>query len=271
MSSIYNEKFLGGLLNFKKWLFRFAVGLLIFAVALGAMTILVGDASVGTAKLIGQFMGTVFIIGIMMFCSSIDLKLIESRKPSVQILATIGLIFNLLWAIFWTIICWAPEMLECNSLFCEYSPILKIAVICTSMSLFGMLCGAIMNMYEGKRKDIILPLKITTAVLLGYGHIYSVIFVLTNGHVNERFALLSGYAGALWFIIWLVTLGLSINEKKKNAELQAATTTAAPEAKTETKDDDALRKEIEEKVRREMIEKEVREEIEKEKAEKKED
>ncbi len=270
MSSIYSDNVLGGLQNFKKWLFRFAVGLLIFAVVLGGLTLLIGDASFTTAKLIGQFMSTVFIIGFMMLFTTWDIKLIESRRMSVQILATIGLAFNLLWAILWIIICWAPELVQCSSEFlvCDYSPLAKIASICTSMSLFGTLCGGVMNMYEGKRKDIILPLKITTAVLLGYELLFATMTVLLDGHVNERFALLSGYAGVLWFILWLITLAVSSNEKKKELGNQTAKTQEEKETPAE-KTDEEIRKEVEERLRRERIEKEVREEM--EKAEKKED
>lgn len=277
MSSIYNESFLGGIANFKKWLFRFAVGLLVFAVVLGGLIVLVGESSLETAKLVGQFMGTVIIIGIMMLCTTWDIKLIESRKPAVQVLATIGLGFNLLWAIFWIVICWFPEMVSCSSTFlvCEYNPIAKIASVCTSMSAFGLLCGAIMNMYEGKRKDIILPLKITTAVLLGYELIFATLTVLLDGNVNERFTLLSGYAGALWFIMWLVTLAISGNEKKKDLGIETPRIglikLAAKEEKPAEKTDEEIRKEVEERLRREQIEKEVRAEMEKEKVEKKED
>ena len=274
MGSIYSEKTLGGLQNFKKYLFRFAVGVLIFGVVLGAILILAGDPSTQSAQTLSSCMTTVFIIGIMLMVTTAELKLIESRRPSVQILATIGLASNIIWTILWVIIAWMPEtwLQSTFSIYYGYNiaPIIKIASIFSELSLFGLLCGALMNIFEGERKDVILPLKITATVLAGYELLFAAITILLDGHVNERMAALSGFAGVVWLFIWLIALVLSSNEKKRlnKAAAAPAPAPAAPAAPA-VKSDDELRAEIEEKVRREMIEKEVREKMKKEAAEKK--
>lgn len=281
MKSIYNEKILNGLTSFKKWLLRIAVALLIFAVALGGLVIVIGGSNKDAAILVGRLIGTVVAIGLMMLFTTWDIKLIESKKPSVQILATIGLVFNVLSTIFVSILLWIPELTTCRyGIFCEIPPMLKVTSASYSLSMFGLLCGAIMNIYEGNRKDVILPLKITTAVLLGYEMLFSMVAIMLGGKVNENAAALAGYAAGLWFVLWIVTFIISRNEKKKNKMTPAKTVENAPapapvagpvaepkpaEPKpAEPKTDDQLRAEIEEQVRREMIEKEVRARIEKE-------
>ena len=132
-----------------------------------------------------------------------------------------------------------------------------------------------MNMYEGKRRDVILPLKITATVLAGYELLYVTIVILTQSASNERLAALAGFASVLWFFIWIVLLVLSRGEKKraiaegsyaqKAAPAPAPEAPAAPVAERKEKTDEELRAEIREQVRREQIEREVREEMEKEK------
>ncbi len=128
-------------------------------------------------------------------------------------------------------------------------------------------------MYEGKRRDVILPLKITATVLAGYELLYVTIVILTQSASNERLAALAGFASILWFFIWIVLLVLSRGEKKRaiaegSYAQKAAPTPEAPAAPVEEKrekTDDELRAEIREQVRREQIEREVRAEMEKEK------
>lgn len=268
MSSIYSEKTLGGLQTFKKYLFRFAVGVLILGIVIGAIIVLFDEKGMDASNALAKCISTTIIIGVMLMVTTGELKLIESRRASVQVLATIGLASNLLWALLWVIVVWTESFAYCSSSsifggtysYCTVSTIFKIATVCTSMSAFGLICSAIMNMYEGNRKDVLLPLKITTATLAGYQFIYASVAVLADFQINDRFANLSGFAGAIWFFVWLVTLVISHNEKKRAKVAAPAAEPAKPVAKT----DDELRAEIEEKVRREMIEKEVREKLEKE-------
>ena len=262
MKSIYNDKILGGLASFKKWLLRIAVALLIFAVVLGGLVIVIGGNNSEAATLVGRLVGMVLSIGIMMLFATWDIKLIESKKPSVQILATTGLVFDVLSTVFVNIILWIPDLITCYyGIFCTIPVIVKITSVCYSLSVFGLLCGAIMNIYEGNRKDIILPLKITTAVLLGYELLFGVVSIMLDGKVNSTASSLAAYAGGLWFILWIVTFIISRGEKKKSKMEPAKTVEAEPAKPVESaepKTDDQLRAEIEEQVRREMIEKEVR-------------
>ena len=289
MSSIFSEKTLGGLSIFRKWLFRCAVGVVIFGVLMGVIQILTVNDLEG-AKSFGQTFSTMVCVGIMLVFLSVCSKLLESRKAVPQVFAVIGGIFSVIWVIFAVLGIWIPNTdiyagLSCSSYFdiegCQLytRTIDKISSVAMYMSLFGVLCGAIMNMYEGKRKDIILPLKITATVLLGYELLYFTIVTMIGQVTNPRLLILAGFAAVVWFIVWIIALCLSSSEKKKDQNESDANKAEVPkeETKTETveapakKSDEELRAEIEERVRREMIEKEVREELEKEKADKKED
>ena len=279
MSSIISEKTIGGLSTFRKWLFRAAVGTIIFGVVLGVILIMT-MSDVASAEIFGKTIGTMICVGVMLIFLSTCSKLVESRKAVPQVLAIIGGIFSILWLIFAVIGVWTPSIestITC-SLFdeqCSFAnrAIDKLTSISMYMALFGVLCGAIMNMYEGKRKDVILPLKITAAVLLGYELLYFTIVTIIGTVTNVRLAALAGFAAVIWFIIWVIAAVMSSSEKKKDfgpyalkrSGVMNPTPAEKPAAK---KTDDELRAEIEEQVRREMIEKEVRERMEKEKAKK---
>lgn len=289
MSSIFSETTLGGLSTFRKWLFRAAVGTIIFGVVLGVILIMT-MSDTASAEVFGKTIGTMVCVGVMLIFLSTCSKLIESRKAVPQVLAIIGGIFSILWLIFAVIDVWMPSVTSSTvscSIFDEscviYSnPISKLMSISMYMALFGVLCGAIMNMYEGKRKDVILPLKITAAVLLGYELLYFTIITIIGRVTNPRLAALAGFAAIIWFIIWVITAVMSSSEKKKDygpyALKRSGVMNPTPEEKAAKeekpaakKTDDELRAEIEEQVRREMIEKEVRERLEKEKAKEKKD
>lgn len=289
MSSIFSETTLGGLSTFRKWLFRAAVGTIIFGVVLGVILIMT-MSDTASAEVFGKTIGTMICVGVMLIFLSTCSKLIESRKAVPQVLAIIGGIFSILWLIFAVIDVWMPNTVS-SSVSCSIfddscviynNPINKLMSISMYMALFGVLCGAIMNMYEGKRRDVILPLKITAAILLGYELLYFTIITIIGKVTNVRLAALAGFAAIIWFIIWVIAAVMSSSEKKKDFGPYALKRSgvmnptpeekAAKEEKPATKKtDDELRAEIEEQVRREMIEKEVRERLEKEKTKEKKD
>ena len=103
-----------------------------------------------------------------------------------------------------------------------------------------------MNIYEGEKKNMIRPLKITAVVCVVYEMLYSTIMVFAGydsieGELSTRLAMLAAFVGFAWLFIVIATLIISRGEKNRT--------------------------ELEEKVRREMIEKEVREKLEAEHAE----
>ena len=264
MSSIFSEPIINGLATFRKWLFRCAVGAIVLGVILGVVQIMTVNNLEG-AEAFGKTFGTMICVGVMLIFLNICSKLIESRRAVSQIFAIIGGVSSLVWVVFAIISVWLPNTaaLECTDLFSSdcnlISPINKISGVFGYLTLFGVICGALMNMYEGKRKDVILPLKITAAVLAGYEFLYFTIVTIIGRATEPRLAALAGFAAVVWFIVWIIALVLSNGEKKKDFVKVAAN------SKTEKKSDEELRAEIEEQVRREMIEKEVRARLEKEK------
>ena len=159
----------------------------------------------------------------------------------------------------------------------------------TSLSGLGLFGSVILDIYEGKKKSTIHPLKVTSFICLVYAEIHSTIRIFTSSSshysysstpgIMARFDILASFVASAWFITFLVALILSKREKnadeyarykEKDEEQrkiieQAATNVSAPAA---PKTDEELRAEIEEKVRRELIEKEVRARLEKEMSEK---
>lgn len=253
MKSIVSEENIKKLSSSRKILGRIAVGIVIAGVVLGALMILAGT----DGGAFGSVVGTMISAGLALVSTSIALRLLESKKPVPQIFGIIGGIFGLIWALVSIINAWMPQATYsyCGGIFEDGciagSAMTKIVSITGYLTLFGLICGGIMNMYEGKRKDIILPLKITSAVLIGFELLYSIVVTMIGRVTNERIMMLAVFAMAIWVIVIIITAVMSKNEKKR--------------------DKGTLRQEIEDQVRREMIEKEVREEYEKKNEDEKKD
>ncbi|MBR5418706.1 hypothetical protein IK110_00410 [Candidatus Saccharibacteria bacterium] len=275
MKSLLSDNAIAAVSNSKKYIFRIAVGVIIAAVVLSVFLILFGNfdnINNWETNVFGRVISTMFMLGIMLVLLHVTTRLLESKNPVSQIFAIIGGFFTIIYTTLGILSAWMT-----SGLFAEAgSGLARACAVTFSMTLFGLVCGAMMNIYEGKRRDVILPLKITATVLVGYELLYTTIVILTESAGNERLAILAGFAGMLWFFIWIVLLVLSRGEKKraiaegtyykKTAPVkeEPVATIAVVEEKKE-KTDDELRAEIREKLRREQIEREVREEMEKEK------
>ena len=158
--------------------------------------------------------------------------------------------------------------------------VLTIFSTFAGLGFFGCLT---MGIKEYDKRQTIMPLKITAAICLIYTEIFS-LFVALNV-INEydksieRFGILAGFAGLIWFTAAIIAFFISRGVRKRKIEAANKALIEKGRAAMEEKDtsekskapktDAELRAEIEEKVRREMIEKEVRERIAKEMSEKK--
>jgi len=279
MSSIISKTSLEKLESIRKYVLKAAIWLLVGGVVLGAITILIGGSSSG--EIISKFIGTMFIVALMMMISVNNFKQIAIEDPSIQTFALIGLISNLVWTVLWTLLCWDPELgwvcettkMRAAGSTCVtgMSVLFKFALISSSLSALGLLGSNVLAIYEGKKKSMIRPLKITAVICATYELMFFILAVSLDFNFRSEFlsrlGMLAGFAGFAWFSITIVALILSSNEKSKNkaaaekkVEDDAEGNTSKPK-KTEAE----LRAEIEEQVRREMIEKEVRKKIEAEK------
>ena len=265
MSGIISKTVIDKLQTVRKIILKVAIWMLIGGVVLGVLMILFGDTGLNW---IGKFMGTVWIIGFMMIVCVDNFKKISIEDSSVQAFALIGLVTNIIWALLWVILCWIPEFgsVCSGSTGCHSSALLKVASIASCLSFLGLMGSNTMAIYEGNKRGMIRPLKITSIVCFSYAITYVIILICTDfGFTSEiagRLTMLAGFVGVAWFVILMVALVLSKSEQNKVNELRQKSVDngAVPVGKS----DEELRREIEEQVRREMIEKEVRERLEKE-------
>lgn len=268
--SIISKASLEKLENVRKYVLKTAIWLLVGGVVLGAMTILFGGSSSG--EIIGKFMGTLFIVALMMIVSVNNFKMIASEDAKIQSFALVGLVSNLAWALFWTLLCWVPEWgTTCNSSCvtctnCGASMLIKSAAAFSYLSALGLIGSNVLSIYEGDKKSLIRPLKITAVICATYEFLYLAVLTFSGYDFTSEFAarlgMLAIFAGFAWFAIVIAALILSSSEKnrkKKDTSISVNKSKKdedddAPKAKSDAE----LRAEIEEQVRREMIEKEVR-------------
>lgn len=140
--------------------------------------------------------------------------------------------------------------------------------------------GAMGVIYEGGRKGLVRPLKLTSVALAFYEAIYLTIMNFCDYEFDSelagRFGMLAIFVGVAWFAVTVATVVMSSNEKSRhmaevkkmeNDRLQQVQPVVQPQQTMPlAKTDAELRAEIEEQVRREMIEKEVRARFEAERA-----
>lgn len=246
-----------------------AIWLLVGGVVMGALTILFGGISSG--EIIGKFMWTLFIVALMMMVSVNNFKMVATEEAAIQSFALVGLVSNLLWALLWTILCWVPELGStcssscsyCSSYSCGMSVLFKCAVSFSYLSALGLLGSNVLSIYEGDKKSLIRPLKITAVVCATYEFLYLTVMTIFNYNFTSEFAsrlgMLAVFAGFAWFAIVITALILSTNEKSRRAKRDDSETQKSKRNEVSVaKSEEELRAEIEEQVRREMIEKEVR-------------
>ena len=270
MESIISKANITKIEGIRKYVLRVAIWLLVGGVVLGALMILLGGTS--SVEIIGKFMGTMFIVALMMAISVNNFKRISSEDGVVQIFALMGLSSNLVWALLWILLCWQPDLgMYCHAstnlsyTVCNNSILMKFALAFSCLSALGLAGSNILVIYEGDKKNLIRPLKITSVVCATYEFIYFTIMTFIDYNYSSEFAtrlgMLAGFAGFAWVAVVLAALIVSSNEKNRK-EAIAEKREDEEIKKTAVKSEAELRAEIEEKVRREMIEKEVRAKVE---------
>ena len=272
MSSIVSQSTLVKLENLRKVILRVAIWVLVGAVIMGALTILLGGSE--SAEVMLKFVGTLFIVALAMMISVNNFRMVATEKNEVQVFALIGLVSNIFWAVLWTLLCWNPEWfigtISRSGYYYYYGPstLAKFASVASYLSALGLFCSNIMNIYEGTKRNMIRPLKITAVVCIVYEMLYATLVTilpeLANGEAAMRFSMLAGFVGFAWLFIVIVALILARNEKRQDGVAKRKTKVEKLETKpvAAPKSEEELRAEIEEKVRREMIEKEIRERLE---------
>lgn len=268
MSSILSEQTITKFETSKKILLKIAIWTMVGGVVLGAVSILVGWD--GDGAMIAKLMGTVLLLGLMLLISVNNFRRIASKEAAVQILAIIGLVTNILWATLWIIMIWVPELLtDCTDrdrfvTTCGPSILTKVAVCVSSLSCLGFFGSNVMSIFEGEKKSIIKPLKITCLICLVYECVYSVVMTIMEFRYSEwsqKFGMLSGFVGFAWVVLVIVALVISRSERRRLAVPRGNDSGNTTGKNVAPKSEAELRAEIEEKVRREMIEKEVREQF----------
>ena len=276
MKGILQESTIESLKGVKNVFRNIAIWTLIGGIVLGGILIMFGDTN--SSDVIGRIMGTFFVLGLAMLVSTIAMSRLDNDNASVQAFALLGLISNAIWFILWTILIWITGQDSVYSLHYLYS----FATTFSALALFGLVGSLTLGMFEGDKKNIIRPLKITSVVCFGIVSLHSIIssFILGENlsklFLDEtwaRFSALAGFTSFAWLITLIIAGVNSSSEKtrvrkeeKKAAKLAAAQAAANAQAAAQaqaaapaaSKTDDELRAEIEEQVRREMIEKEVR-------------
>ncbi len=222
MIKIISDSLLEKVKNIRQYITKFAVWFIIAIVGVGVISILFFE---DYWDIVGRFLGTLIIIAIMVGVSINNIKRAAMDKPSVQILAMLGLMMNLVWTIISILLIWVPDlaMVEktCGrySYTCtEMSMLAKFDVMAVCLAFLGWVGSNIMAIYEGNRKSVIRPLKITATICLAYEMIFWSVEAFANFDLSEKWLALAGFTAVVWLVLSIVALVMSSHSEKKKTE-----------------------------------------------------
>lgn len=276
MIGFFTERQIEKIKKIKTVVLQIFIWSLVFGTITGAFIIVSGFESTSTSMLLSKLTGTLLLISCVALVNLFCFSCIENEDKAVQGLSILGIGSSILWFFLWFLTLWGVFDIyaRCGgyrySCYSSYSVLGTITMLVSYISALGVFGAATLNIYEGKKRNVIRPLKLTAFVCLCFVELHSIVTLLflssTSSSSTTTFYLLSGLAGCAWIVMVIVAHVISKQEKNEQLiEKLAAKNAAAPAA---PKTDEELRAEIEEKVRREMIEKEIRAKLEKEMSEK---
>lgn len=246
--SIFSGETLQKIQKTRKIFLKFAVGILIAELVLGAILILVGDWNIALIKIQGTFL----IFGLILFVSVNNFIRVEKGDRLTQIFALIGFFSNLFWGVFALLLLWEVTPFYTTTIAnSRRMTFLAVAMLISAYAAGGgFWISNVMSIKETIKS--VKPLKITAIVCMAYLWVFETFVALIQPEPKgiERLQQLAGLATIAFEITALAALIISKTNKKRESESRPAQFTP--------KTEDELRREIEEKVRREMMEKEVR-------------
>ena len=275
--SFFSEQTLQKIQKIRKIFLKVAVWVLIIELAFGAILILSGNT---WGDVSARIQGTFLILALVLFISVNNFIRIEKGDKVMQILASVGFVCNLIWAIFALLLIWEVvpflwwEETTRSALGGMYSysytgrshlTIFAMIMLLSSYAAAGgFWISNTMSIEEAEKS--VKPLKITAIICIAYLWIFGTIMTIVQPKYDDfttRLYQLAGLTALAFVITACAALIISKTSEKKKAKLAGK---SEEPVQFTPKTDAELRAEIEEKVRREMIEKEVRARMEAEQA-----
>lgn len=272
--SLFSEQTLQKIQKTRKIFLKVAVWVLIIELIFSAILILSGNIW-GDAFV--RIQGTFLILALVLFISVNNFIRIEKGDKVMQVLASVGFVCNLIWAIFaflliWEVVpfLWWEETTQ-SAFGVSYIgrrshlTIFAMIMLITSYAAAGGFWISNTMSIEETEKPV-KPLKITAIICIVYLWIFGTIMTIIQpkyDDFSDRLYKLAGLTALAFVITACAALIISKTSEKKKAKLADKN---EKQAQFTPKTDAELRAEIEEKVRREMIEKEVRARMEAEQA-----
>lgn len=307
--SLFGPKAIENIKKAKSVLQKATLWTFIGGVIVSAFLILFSSTKEG--EIVGKLVGTLFSLAAMMLISIVNFKGMESKFKSAQIFGVVGLVANVIFSFLWILYIWEivsfSEPCTYSGLFYRCDNIFTFAgsteIVASCLSGIGFFGSIICMLYEGTRRSVIRPLKITALICLIYADVYYAYIMLSFGDIYRasrlsdlqgRLMALAGFASFVFLVTLIIAAILAKQEKNKifyadNKKKQQLVDHAISQLNNKdldsnnnekmhapngtydepmTSSEDEIRAEIEAKVRREMEEKAMRERIEKEVREK---
>lgn len=244
MSSLISDPNLVRIRVFRKYFFRVAVWTLIAGVVMVVVSVFASRTLEWDTTLL-KITFTLFALALAMLVSVNSLRLLDDQRLPIQIFAIGTMICTALWVILWLMTTWCPAVYR------QGAEIHKAVRIMMYFAIYGFAILNLWHMYEGKRIDLVRPLKAVITVLITYLVAYNTMTLLTDslrGEMAEKLAILANLAVLLGLLLFVIAWVISRTERGRTKAMRV-------------KSNDELRFEIEDRLRRESIEQEVREKL----------
>lgn len=216
MNGIISNATLKKIASFRKHLLRLATWVIIGGVAAGIAVIFLVDKS-ELGDILGKMVATIISIALVLMVSVNGFAILEARKAAAQIFAIATMVTSLAWLALWMFAIWGNIY--------ENDLMTKAMLICAILAVWGFYIANMLNLFEGRRRDVLQPLRIVGILAATYATGYFCAFILCgpfDGDLNNKLQILAWFGVIIGIIILPVAAVISKNERKYTARLVEA-------------------------------------------------
>ena len=247
MSRVIKESTVEKIKGIKSVFRQIALWTFITGIVLGGIFIMIGGVDT-LSDIIGRIIAMFFFMAIAMLIASININHLSSQNAGSQVLALIGLIVDATCFVLWVLALWVEDMFLWSYNPAHLNMLGAVAVMFAILNGFFLIASCTMAMYEGEKKNIIVPMKIVSIACLGIVCLHGIVNAFTSVTDNPcqsyhgdygtcilgdwidslvplnefltRFAILASFSGFFWVVTLIIAGVNSSSEHNKIAKAE---------------------------------------------------
>lgn len=247
MSRVIKESTVEKIKGIKSVFRQIALWTFIAGIILGGIFIMIGGVNTLT-DIIGKIIAMFFFMAIAMLIASININHLSSENAGSQVFAVIGLIVDAVCFVLWILALWVGETFLWSYNPAHLNMLGAFSVTFAILNGFFLIASCTMAMYEGGKKNIIVPMKIVSIACLSIVCIHGITNAFTSVAANDpcepgdryaycamgdlldsfvpqneflaRFAILASFSSFFWLVTLIIAGVNASGERNKIAKAE---------------------------------------------------